>query len=206
MKKNTLLLGLIALLFLFACKQSSEFKKTMKIAKEVAKNAKEMQKEEAKKSDVEKNKLFPEDVIKAMNLKNTKDILSLDRFEKVKKCIDAYNSVAHTEKDYFNNKNLTELFKPCGYSSFDTAYKEIKEVATLNDFLMSAGIRVAGLKTARLLDGKEGYDKAIKELSEKINKKGYTANDLRNLENNKDIIATTLGLTIKLQPYLKKKE
>jgi len=202
MKKLILAILIPALGFLISCGGSDDggIMSQMKKMKEVADNAKEMQKEE-KQHPEDTKKIFTEHRLSEMDIPATGQKISDEVWERVQKTVDDFAAMDSATKANLNHEKVAEFYKAHGYANIDEAEKELKQIGSLNQTLIEWAMHFAGIKQVRLIDGKEAADKALEEFANKLKEAGYSKEDLKKIEQNVDIEAKALAMLFTLEAY-----
>ncbi len=207
MKKLLLIVLIPALSFMVSCGGSDDdgFLSQMKKMKKVADNAQEMQKE-MEANPEEQDVIFKESLLKQMDLKATDRLIPDEVWERVQKTTDDFLAMDSATVADMNSESLNTFFVDHGYENTNAAYEELERIGKLAEFTMGAAIQAAALMQTRLVDGKEGYDKAVKEYADKLNEEGYSADDLRIIEKNAKLEANAMAVRMASEVIANKEE
>lgn len=207
MKKLLLIVLIPALSFMVSCGGSDDdgFMSQMKKMKEVADNAKEMQ-EEMEANPEEQDVIFKESLLKQMDLKATGQSVPDEVWDRVQTTTDDFLALDSATVADMNSESLNTFFVDHGYANTDAAYEELEQIGKLAEFTLGAAVHVAAMMQTRLIDGKEGYDKAVKEFADELNEKGYSADDLRLFEKNAKLEANAMAVRMASEVIANKKE
>ena len=203
MKKILLIVLIPALIVLVSCGGGSDgesFASQMKELKKVAENAQEMEKEMAEDPEASEM-MFSDSFIEAMELNVTERKISEDEWTKSIAVIDAFLALDSAELINMDNEKASTFFIEHGYESLDAGVADIQKIADEAGFIQDVAISIMQLQQTRLIDGKETYIEESKELGQKINERGYSADDLRALETNMEYTGKAIGVLLVMKNY-----
>ncbi|MCB2194441.1 MAG: hypothetical protein KQH79_01200 [Bacteroidetes bacterium] len=151
--------------------------------KEMQKNVKEMA-ERAKEMEEEDDAILSDKNLELLGLTATERKISDDTWEKANTLAEAYKAKPNEELRDLTNEDLEQMIMDAGFNDIETAKNELEKVVKSRDHDIGIISKIGGLKTTKLIDGEEEYEKEMKELGDKINEIGYTADDLKALDEN----------------------
>jgi hypothetical protein len=203
MKKLLFYVLIPALTFMVSCgggDNNDSMLSQMKQMKKMADNAKEMQ-DEAAENPEENNGLFSEKLIKDMELSLTDRKITDEEWARLDKLMSGLIDMDSTEAAQMDRVQLEAYFVENGYPDIDSAKADILRIAQVSDFTQKAMYSIMTLKQTYLVDGKEEYLKKAKEIGQKIDKRGWSADDLRAINNNMETIGKAMGTLLLIETY-----
>jgi len=202
MRKLILVVLIPTLGFLISCGGSDDggIMSQMKKMKEVADNAKEMQKEEEEHPEDSKV-IFSENRLSKMDIPATGQKISNEVWERVQKTVDDFAAMDSTSKANLNREKVEEFYKAHGYASIDEAEEELTEIGKLSQSLIGWAMHFVGIKQVRLIDGKEAADEKMDEFAKTLKDAGYSKEDLKKIEQNADLEAKAFAMLLTMQAY-----
>jgi len=207
MKKLLFVLLIPALTLMTSCGGSDDdgILSQMKKMKEMADNVKEMQKE-IEANPEEQDVVFKESLLKQLNLTATDRLIPDEVWERVRKTTDDFLAMDSVQLAEMNRETLNTFFVDHGYSDTQSANEELERIGQLAEFTVGAAIQSAVLMQERIVNGDEGYEKALKEYADALNKDGYSADDLRVIEKNADLSANAMAVRLSSEAIYNKEE
>jgi hypothetical protein len=207
MKNLSILTLLIFSLFLLSCggnSNKSEVDEAIEKAGGSAEEVNEMQKkvkdmaDRAKEMEEEDDAILSDKNIELLGLTATERKISDDTWEKASALAETFKAIPNEELRDLNHTELEQMILDAGFDDVETAKAELQKVVDSRDHNIGIIYKIGGLKTTMLIDGEEEYEKEMKELGGKINKIGYTADDLKALDENVKITVPIAELLYKL--------
>lgn len=212
--KNSTLLFAISLALFGACGGSSEKEPVSSSNTDIAKNAQlEMMKkmgasdeeinkmkesmdkvakniEEIEAEGEENDEIFSNKTIQLLGLTTTERKISNEEWENAKVLRTEWKQLTNEQLRALTISKIDEIILSTNYTELEGAKSSLKQIAECTNFITSATIKIAMLKSTRMLDGTEVYEKELKALGTKINEQGYSAEDLKLMDKNAKISGT----------------
>jgi hypothetical protein len=184
MRKVTLILTVVLTLALFSCGGNSNSDSSNK---KVIKTEQTKQTQETRE---EENTYVKDKFLKDMDLKTTDNKYSQKEWKQISKTCNAYNEFKETIKN--NNATCEELetfFKNQGYKDYQEGKNDILKFKELYQIFLGIPVNIGSLGGIKKLYGEEQYLKSCKSTGEEYNELGLSADDLKNIEKNGEIIS-----------------
>ena len=169
---------------------AEEIDKMQDEVKEMAERAEEMEKED--------DALLSDKNIEMLGLTATERKWSDETWEKAKVLAAAYKEIPTEELREMDTEKIEKMILDAGFEDIETAKVELQKVADSRDHNIGISMDIGSLKTVKLIDGEEAYEKEMKELGEEINEHGYTAEDLKVMDENVKMTVSIIELLYRL--------
>jgi hypothetical protein len=164
----------------------SELNEMQEQLKEMADQAEKIQKEEENESEEDK-KIYSQKNIELLGLSVEERKIADSTWQKAKVLAENYKSLEKEELRALTPESINQMILDAGFKDLDQAKVELQKIADSRDFDISVAMKFASIHNSRMLDGEETFKKEAKELGQKINEKGYSAEDLKALDENSKI-------------------
>jgi hypothetical protein len=176
---------------------ASEINEMQQNLKEMSKNVKKIEEEKAQESEEDK-KVFSDKDAALLGLSETTRKIADTEWQKASVLQDAYKKLSNEQLRGLTREKIETMITDAGFADMESAQKSLREIADTRDLIISVNMKIGMLKSTRFLDGDDEYQKEMKELGNKINKKGYSIEDLRAMDQNIKIATTATEVLYRL--------
>jgi hypothetical protein len=169
-----------------------EAKKAMEKIGEVAKNIEEMEAEE------ESDEIFSDANVELLGLTQTERKIPDENWQKAIVLREEWKKLSNEELRGLTKEKIEGIILGAGFTEIESAETSLREIADCYDVITSVSMKIGMLKSTRMLDGKEEYEKEMKALGEKINEREYSAEDLIAMDENVKVSVTATEILYRL--------
>ena len=162
---------------------AEEFDQMTDKVKEMAENAGKIAEEEAAETEEDKETYSAKNV-ELLGLTVTERKISAADWEKAKTLGEAYKSLENEQLRELTPEIIEKMIMDAGFDDLESAKGSLTEIADSWDLSQSVVMSIGLLKSTRMLDGDETYKEKMKELGDKINEMGYSAEDMKAMDEN----------------------
>jgi hypothetical protein len=194
MRKLTILLVMVISGIIGSCKCNeeatkalSEMKETQQELKKIATNVKKIEKEKATETEEDKE-IWSEKNIELLGLNVKERKISDETWQKANKLNDVYKDMEKEDLKALTPEKINQMLLNAGFDNADSAKEELKKIAESLEFNIQILMKKGVSDSSRALSGEEAYKKELKDLGDYINKKGYSPQDIKVIDENKGII------------------
>ncbi len=168
----------------------AEMKNSME---KLAKNVEEMEAE-----GEESDELLSDKTIQLLGLTTTERKISDEAWKNASVLRVAWKKLTNEELSALTLTKIEEILLSANYTDVEVAKSSLRQISEGTNFITSVTMKIAMLKSTRILDGTETYEQEMKELGAKINERGYSAEDIKLMDNSAKISGTVTEILYRM--------
>ena len=161
----------------------TEFDKMKDAVEEMAENAEKIAEEEAGETEEDKE-IYSDKNVELLGLTLTDRKIPDADWEKAKTLGDNYKSMENEQLRELTPEKIEKMITDAGFDDLESAKTSLTEIADSWEVSQNVGMKIAMLKSMRIVDGDETYKEEMKELGAKVNERGYSPEDMKAMDEN----------------------
>ncbi|HKK62367.1 MAG TPA: YIP1 family protein [Bacteroidales bacterium] len=166
----------------------SELSEMQKDLKDVADRAEKIA-EEKKNETEEDKKIWSEKNIDLLGLNVEDRKIAESTWQKAGVLAENFKALGNEQSKDLNPEKINQMILDAGFEDLEKARDELKKIANSINFSFDLATSFYSLESTRTIEGEEAYKKEAKALGQKINKKGYSPDDLKAIDEHLEVTA-----------------